>query len=85
MDVETALIEGEPAEVLLRQTDEARLLVVGSRGYGPLRRVLLGSVSSAVVAHAACPVIVVPRGSGKEAGADELREARQSARAHLPA
>jgi nucleotide-binding universal stress UspA family protein len=34
---------------------------MGSRGYGPLRRVLLGSVSSHVMRHAHCPVVVVPR------------------------
>lgn len=38
------------------------LLVMGSRGYGPLRSVLLGSVSDAVVRAAACPVILLPRG-----------------------
>ena len=37
------------------------LLVVGSRGYGPLRRVLLGSVSSELMHSAPCPVMVVPR------------------------
>jgi nucleotide-binding universal stress UspA family protein len=38
------------------------LLVCGSRGYGPLRRVLLGTVSSALVRQASVPVLVVPRG-----------------------
>ncbi len=38
------------------------LMVMGSRTYGPLRSVLLGSVSEAVTRGAACPVIVVPRG-----------------------
>ena len=38
------------------------LLVVGSRGYGPLRRVLLGSVSTELVRSAPCPLIVTPRG-----------------------
>jgi nucleotide-binding universal stress UspA family protein len=38
------------------------LLVCGSRGYGPVRRVLLGTVSSALVRQAAVPVLVVPRG-----------------------
>jgi nucleotide-binding universal stress UspA family protein len=40
------------------------LLVCGSRGYGPLRRVLLGTVSSALVRQASVPVLVVPRGGG---------------------
>jgi nucleotide-binding universal stress UspA family protein len=38
------------------------LLVCGSRGYGPLRAVLLGSVSRRITAEARCPVIVIPRG-----------------------
>jgi nucleotide-binding universal stress UspA family protein len=40
------------------------LLVCGSRGYGPVRRVLLGTVSAALVRQAAVPVLVVPRGGG---------------------
>jgi nucleotide-binding universal stress UspA family protein len=40
----------------------ADLLVCGSRGYGPVRRVLLGTVSSALVRQASVPVFVVPRG-----------------------
>lgn len=41
---------------------DADLLVCGSRGYGPVRRVLLGGVSSRVIRHARIPVVVVPRG-----------------------
>jgi nucleotide-binding universal stress UspA family protein len=41
---------------------EADLLVCGSRGYGPVRRVLLGGVSARLVRHARIPVVVVPRG-----------------------
>lgn len=55
---------GEPATVL---SDEAErgldLLVVGSRGYGPLLRTVLGSVSSKLMRLAPCPVLVVPRGT----------------------
>jgi nucleotide-binding universal stress UspA family protein len=40
------------------------LLVCGSRGYGPVRRVLLGTTSAALVRQASVPVLVVPRGEG---------------------
>lgn len=42
--------------------DDCDLLVIGSRGYGPVRSVLLGGVSSRVVRHSRVPVVVVPRG-----------------------
>jgi nucleotide-binding universal stress UspA family protein len=42
--------------------DDCDLLVCGSRGYGPVRRVLLGGVSSRVVRHSRVPVVVTPRG-----------------------
>ncbi len=42
--------------------DDHDLLVVGSRGYGPVRRVLLGGVSSRIVRHSRVPVVVAPRG-----------------------
>ncbi|MGD9998226.1 MAG: universal stress protein [Ilumatobacteraceae bacterium] len=47
------------AQALLHSLDEADLLVVGSRGRGGFRRMLLGSVAHAVSAHASCPVVVV--------------------------
>jgi len=56
------LLRGHPAQVLADQVDQdVDLLVVGSRGYGPLRRVLLGSVSTPLLRAAPCPVMVVPR------------------------
>jgi nucleotide-binding universal stress UspA family protein len=42
--------------------DDCDLLVCGSRGYGPVRRVLLGGVSSRVVRHSKVPVVLTPRG-----------------------
>jgi nucleotide-binding universal stress UspA family protein len=48
--------------VLVKASEQLDLLVLGSRAYGPLRSVLLGSVSRRVTAGAHCPVIVVPRG-----------------------
>ncbi len=52
---------GGPVAVLSHLARDLDLLVLGSRGYGPVRRVLLGSVSSELVRSAACPVLVVPR------------------------
>ena len=59
---ETVRLDGDPAIQLVRACEEgADLLVVGSRGYGPLARVLLGSVSRRVTHSAPCPVVVVRR------------------------
>ncbi len=44
-------------------------MIMGSRGYGPLRAALLGGVSHALVRKAACPVIILPRGSKPGLGA----------------
>lgn len=61
---EPLLLHGDPAEALLEATSDLDLLLLGSRGYGPVKGTLLGSVSARVMAAAACPVIVVPRGAG---------------------
>ena len=55
---------GHPADELVRASAEIDLLVVGSRRYGPVRRVVLGSTSDRLVHEARCPVLVVPRGTG---------------------
>jgi nucleotide-binding universal stress UspA family protein len=59
VDVQTAVEEGNPAEVLIERSKEADLVVVGSRGHGGFKGMLLGSVSQHLVAHADCPVVVV--------------------------
>ena len=51
--------EGGAAKVLLAASEDARMLVVGSRGHGGFAGLLLGSVSTACAEHAACPVLVV--------------------------
>ena len=53
---------GDPAEVLIAASGHLDLLVCGSRGYGPVRAVLLGSVTRRLVAEASCPIVVLPRG-----------------------
>jgi nucleotide-binding universal stress UspA family protein len=50
---------GHPAQVLIDQSEEAGLLVVGSRGHGAFTGMMLGSVSLYCVTHAHCPVVVV--------------------------
>jgi nucleotide-binding universal stress UspA family protein len=50
--------------VLRERSGELDLLVLGSRGHGPVRAVLLGSVSSALVRSAESPVVVIPREAG---------------------
>ena len=64
IEVEATLITGDAAAALKDMAGRpGTILVVGSRGYGPLRRVLLGSVSTRLVQSAPCPVLVVPRGT----------------------
>lgn len=59
LDVEWELFEGSPAEMLIRASATAEMLVVGSRGRGGFAGLLLGSTSQAVLHHAKCPVMVV--------------------------
>jgi nucleotide-binding universal stress UspA family protein len=66
--VERLAIGGDPAEMLARAAADRRaaLLVVGSRGRGPLRAALLGSVSMALTRVATCPVLIVPFEASRE-------------------
>ena len=60
LDVETFVFSGPPAARLVEAGRTARLVVVGSRGYGGFRGLLMGSVSQAVLNEGECPVMVVP-------------------------
>jgi nucleotide-binding universal stress UspA family protein len=80
LEAETQVVQGQPALVLLEQAADAALIVVGRRGLGGFRSLLLGSVSQQVVQHATCPVVVVNqpatdswrrRSSARRAGRDE--------------
>jgi nucleotide-binding universal stress UspA family protein len=63
---------GRPAEELAFEANHLDLLITGSRNYGPIRRVILGSTSSKLVHRAPCPVLVTTRSVAEE---DEANEA----------
>ena len=62
VEVEQRVVEGGAAGVLveLARNERADLLVVGSRGLGGFRGLLLGSVSAALAHHTPCPLAIVP-------------------------
>lgn len=59
LEVEAVVEQGGPAAILLEQAAGAELLVVGSRGRGAAKRVMLGSVSHDLANHATCPLVIV--------------------------
>ena len=55
-------VAGRPADELIQASEDAELLVVAARGAGGFKRLIMGSVSTQVVHHALCPVVVIPAG-----------------------
>jgi len=53
-------VNGIPADVLLRASEDADMIVLGARGGGGFARLRLGSVSDQVAHHAHCPVVIIP-------------------------
>ena len=58
--VDRVVMESPAGRAIIECSHDAELIVVGRRGIGAVRSLVLGSVSSYVVAHARCPVLVVP-------------------------
>ncbi len=54
------VVEGPPVQRLMEASRHAGLLVVGSRGYGIVREILVGSVAAGCIRNATCPVVVLP-------------------------
>ena len=77
--VETIALTGPPTVVLVDQARDAGLLVVGHRGRGGVRSVLLGSVGLGVVLRAPCPVTVVPMGERADDSDGEVTLDRDAA------
>lgn len=65
-DVEGRAVYGLPGEELAAFSGELDLLVVGSRNYGPLRRLVLGSTSDYLERHSRCSLLVLPRRAAAE-------------------
>ena len=63
VDAGTLVATGYAADELAEASAELDLLVLGSRSYGPVRRVILGGTSVKVMRSSACPVVVVPKSS----------------------
>ncbi|MET7482120.1 universal stress protein [Streptomyces sp. NPDC005538] len=73
LDITTDILEGDPVDTLTAAAADAELLVLGSRGHGPVVGFLLGSVGQQVIADAVRPVVLVRAGdeaSGEAAGRD---------------
>jgi nucleotide-binding universal stress UspA family protein len=66
VDVRRYVVRGHPVAELARQSENAGLLVVGTRGRGRVRGVVLGSVSRSLLHDARCPVAVIPAAPQKE-------------------
>jgi nucleotide-binding universal stress UspA family protein len=79
LDAELDVMTDEATAGLIAASGQVDLLVMGSRGLGPRRSVVLGSVSRRVIERSACPVLVIPRGAAE--GSDTLLT---DAEAHAP-
>ena len=77
VDVTNEVVVARPADALAALSSDVDLLVCGSRGYGPLRSVLLGGVTHQLIEKSSCPLLVVPRGIAEPLC--ELAERREAA------
>jgi nucleotide-binding universal stress UspA family protein len=60
IEVASVVREGHPVDLLVEESRSADLLVLGTRGLGGFKELLLGSVSQQCAHHASCPVVIVP-------------------------
>jgi nucleotide-binding universal stress UspA family protein len=79
-DLEVEVRTGDPADELVAASQDVGLLVIGSRGRRARKAAILGSVSQAVSAKAACPVLILPPGTS----APQVQAPRESDRGVSP-
>jgi nucleotide-binding universal stress UspA family protein len=63
LQIGSRLLDGEPTREIAEAARDYDLLLLGSRGHGPLLRIALGSVSGVIARQAPCPIMVLPRGA----------------------
>jgi nucleotide-binding universal stress UspA family protein len=68
LSADGTVVVGSPTGELVLASEGLDLLVLGSRRWGPVRRLALGSTSERVIRHTACPVLVPPRDGASEHG-----------------
>ena len=61
VEITRTLVKGRAADMLIQASEGAALLVVGDRGRGGFRGLLLGSVSNQCAQHSTCPVVIIRR------------------------
>ncbi len=84
LDVDSRVETGDAAGVLLELSEQAELIVVGTRGRGGFMGRLLGSVSSAVPAHAECPTVTIPLACAPRLGDLDIELPRSKEQAVRP-
>jgi nucleotide-binding universal stress UspA family protein len=86
--VEGRAVYGLTGEELAAFGDEVDILLIGSRGYGPVKRLVLGSTSGYLQRHARCPLLVLPRAAvdpGEDAISSPHRDERPELATSSPA
>jgi nucleotide-binding universal stress UspA family protein len=80
-DIESHAAYGHPAEELALYGASLDLLVIGSRSYGPLGRLVHGSTAQRLARTARCPVLILTRGARQAMTAEESEDGREAAAA----
>ena len=82
--VHRVVAHGYPPTELVRLSEGARMLVVGTRGHGALRDLVLGSVSHSCADRATCPVVIIPSGDRADRARLDAAIAERKSRADAP-